>query len=455
MFPLVAIATSLLPDLIKLIAGDKAGTLTTDVANAVKQATGTTDPAAAKQKITTDPAIAANLQIQLAQIALAASKAQYDEQNQQRQAELDDLKNRLADVQSSRVSLLDLAKTQSPIAWVAPSVSFLVMVGFYVLLIILIRSYADDDKLSQNQLINISIGALVAAFSTVVNFWLGSSKSSQDKDRTQAAQTAEVLKTQQQQTTSALSTATAVTEKAAAANARAGSAAGTGPGAVDTSVSTKTDASTNFSQCLAVVLAEEGGYTNDPDDRGGPTNFGITIDDLREWRGTDVTAEDVKNMTKAEAQEIYRSKYWNLWAAGLAFSLLSSLSSAFYRVYFRLLLVRGMMKSAVIFFRLFGLTVALGGILLVRPDLFRSDLLLKTSILGLVGFTVPLFLSLTIIQRLTLRSFAILLFALPAITFFLSASMGYAQLFPSDVAAGALAIIGIVLHERRIPRDGS
>jgi Glycosyl hydrolase 108 len=423
----------------------KPGLLQQDVANAVKQATGTTDPAAAKQKITTDPAIAANLQIQLAQIALAASKAQYDEQNQQRQAELDDLKNRLADVQSSRVSLLDLAKTQSPIAWVAPSVSFLVMVGFCVLLIILIRSYADDDKLSQNQLINISIGALVAAFSTVVNFWLGSSKSSQDKDRTQAAQTAEVLKTQQQQTTSALSTATAVTEKAAAANARAGSAAGTGPGAVDTSVSTKTDASTNFSQCLAVVLAEEGGYTNDPDDRGGPTNFGITIDDLREWRGTDVTAEDVKNMTK----------YWNLWAAGLAFSLLSSLSSAFYRVYFRLLLVRGMMKSAVIFFRLFGLTVALGGILLVRPDLFRSDLLLKTSILGLVGFTVPLFLSLTIIQRLTLRSFAILLFALPAITFFLSASMGYAQLFPSDVAAGALAIIGIVLHERRIPRDGS
>jgi len=148
-------------------------------------------------------------------------------------------------------------------------------------------------------------------------------------------------------------------------------------------------------------------------------------------------------------------QYSLLWAAGLAFSLLSSLSSAFYRVYFRLLLVRGMMKSAVIFFRLFGLTVALGGILLVRPDLFRSDLLLKTSILGLVGFTVPLFLSLTIIQRLTLRSFAILLFALPAITFFLSASMGYAQLFPSDVAAGALAIIGIVLHERRIPRDGS
>jgi drug/metabolite transporter (DMT)-like permease len=142
-------------------------------------------------------------------------------------------------------------------------------------------------------------------------------------------------------------------------------------------------------------------------------------------------------------------EYSLLWAAGLAFSLLSSLSSGFYRVYFRLLLARGMMKSAVIFFRLFGLTIVLGGVLLIKPELFRSDLLLETSILGLVGFTVPLFLSLTIIQRLTLRSFAMLLFALPAITFFLSAGLGYTRLFPTDIVAGALAIVGVVVYEKR------
>jgi hypothetical protein len=44
MFPLVAIATSILPDLIKIIAGDKAGTVATDVANTVKKVTGTSDP---------------------------------------------------------------------------------------------------------------------------------------------------------------------------------------------------------------------------------------------------------------------------------------------------------------------------------------------------------------------------------------------------------------------------
>jgi hypothetical protein len=51
------------------------------------------------------------------------------------------------------------------------------MIGFYVLLGTLI--FANED-LSKNQLINICIGALVAAFSTVVNFWLGSSKGSQE-----------------------------------------------------------------------------------------------------------------------------------------------------------------------------------------------------------------------------------------------------------------------------------
>jgi len=64
------------------------------------------------------------------------------------------------------------------------------------------------------------------------------------------------------------------------------------------------------------VFREEGGYTNDPQDHGGPTNFGITIADLKEWRGHDVTPEDVKNMTKGEAQEIYRSKYWNPMQCG-------------------------------------------------------------------------------------------------------------------------------------------
>ena len=314
MFPLVAIAASLLPDLIELIAGDKAGSVATDVASAVQKITGTSDPVAAKQKLDTDPTAAANLQIQLAQIALAASKVQSDAQNQQQQATLNELKQLLADVQSARTTEVDLAKDQSPIAWIPPAVSLLVMVGFYVLLWILIRdSVGANGDLSKNQLINICIGALVAAFSTVVNFWLGSSKGSEDKDKAQVQQTTEIIRQQAQQTNAAQNTAASALQTAAASAAAAGVSKSV-PGA--SSAPPKTDASTNFSQCLHVVLREEGGYTNDPNDPGGATNFGITIADLREWRGHDVTPDDVKNMTKAEALEIYRAKYWNPMQCG-------------------------------------------------------------------------------------------------------------------------------------------
>jgi hypothetical protein len=47
-------------------------------------------------------------------IAFAASKAKDDEQNQQRQDELDELKQRFTDVQFARSNLADLAKSQSP-----------------------------------------------------------------------------------------------------------------------------------------------------------------------------------------------------------------------------------------------------------------------------------------------------------------------------------------------------
>ena len=34
----------------------------------------------------------------------------------------------------------------------------------------------------------------------------------------------------------------------------------------------------NFDACFAKVIKSEGGYVNDPADRGGETNLGVTID---------------------------------------------------------------------------------------------------------------------------------------------------------------------------------
>lgn len=67
----------------------------------------------------------------------------------------------------------------------------------------------------------------------------------------------------------------------------------------------------NFDTIVLNTLKSEGGFTNDPEDRGGPTNFGITYHDLANFRGHSVTVDDVKNMTVDEAKTIYKTKYWD------------------------------------------------------------------------------------------------------------------------------------------------
>lgn len=58
-----------------------------------------------------------------------------------------------------------------------------------------------------------------------------------------------------------------------------------------------------FENFIPFVLEHEGGtYENDPDDPGGATKWGI---DSRSHPGI-----DIKNLTKAEAVQIYFDSYW-------------------------------------------------------------------------------------------------------------------------------------------------
>lgn len=68
---------------------------------------------------------------------------------------------------------------------------------------------------------------------------------------------------------------------------------------------------TNYAECERRVLLSEGGYTNDPRDPGGPTNWGITLVDARLHWKPDATAEDVKGMPRSVAEAIYKAKYWD------------------------------------------------------------------------------------------------------------------------------------------------
>ena len=61
---------------------------------------------------------------------------------------------------------------------------------------------------------------------------------------------------------------------------------------------------------LDALLVREGGFANHPKDRGGPTNMGVTQATLEAWRGQPVSIEDVKALTRSEATEIYRARYY-------------------------------------------------------------------------------------------------------------------------------------------------
>lgn len=68
----------------------------------------------------------------------------------------------------------------------------------------------------------------------------------------------------------------------------------------------------SFKSAMQRVFDAEGGYSDHPDDKGGPTNYGITLSTLKGYRPNEtVTKEDVKNLTKAEAEAIYKKNYWD------------------------------------------------------------------------------------------------------------------------------------------------
>lgn len=64
-----------------------------------------------------------------------------------------------------------------------------------------------------------------------------------------------------------------------------------------------------YHEAMAKVFEDEGGYTNDRADPGGPTNFGITIIDARMYWKHDATAADMRLMPKSVAEEIYNKHY--------------------------------------------------------------------------------------------------------------------------------------------------
>ena len=76
-----------------------------------------------------------------------------------------------------------------------------------------------------------------------------------------------------------------------------------------------------FEKSMEFVFEKEGRFSNDKDDPGGATNYGITLMTLKDVGidvdgDGDVDVDDIRRLTPEVAMQIYKDKYWNALDAG-------------------------------------------------------------------------------------------------------------------------------------------
>ena len=142
------------------VLGGPAGTLTTAVIGALAEALGTDPtPEAVAKGIQTNP--------KAAEIVRAV------EQNNGQDLLAEILKDR----QDARATTIKLVEQGSAIAWGAPVISVLVVLGFIGMVTALLFRTVPDNQVSL-----ILFGTLSTAFGSVISYWLGSSAGSAKKD---------------------------------------------------------------------------------------------------------------------------------------------------------------------------------------------------------------------------------------------------------------------------------
>ncbi len=167
MIPLVALAPLLplilqyWPDFARWVGGPKAEAITTKGAEIIRDVTGFTDPVRASIALA-DPQKEMELRVKLAEVAAQEAASE-------RQAELEKFKAGLADVASARSQTVSLAQANSKIAWAAPIISIVIVSGFFIVPALSRWVDAQPDP--------IWLGALIAGFGAVYQYWLGGSAS--------------------------------------------------------------------------------------------------------------------------------------------------------------------------------------------------------------------------------------------------------------------------------------
>ena len=66
---------------------------------------------------------------------------------------------------------------------------------------------------------------------------------------------------------------------------------------------------------IPIIKKWEGGYSDNPNDRGGATNSGVTLAVYQSVYGKNKTKNDLNRMTSDQWDYIFTKLYWNKWKA--------------------------------------------------------------------------------------------------------------------------------------------
>ena len=67
----------------------------------------------------------------------------------------------------------------------------------------------------------------------------------------------------------------------------------------------------DFNKYAPKLLQLEGGFVNHPEDKGGITNCGITLETFRSFLGQDKTVKDLQSMSYGMWKDIIKAGYWD------------------------------------------------------------------------------------------------------------------------------------------------
>jgi hypothetical protein len=175
---LIPLLLGLAPKVAEWVAGKPAAQVVEQVSQVAKDTLGIENINDLESAIAKDPEKALQFKLAMINAANEASKREHEAEMAVLQANIDEIKTRLNDVQSARNQTIELAKSKSPIAWGAVVVSFLVLVSFGAMMYITAKF---DIPVSQKDNMNGLLWTLNTLAVSVVSYWVGSSASSAQK----------------------------------------------------------------------------------------------------------------------------------------------------------------------------------------------------------------------------------------------------------------------------------